>query len=85
MIIRLRVREIAESKGMNMQALADKSQIAYSTIVDWWYDRARRIDKATLNRLCEALEVSPGELIVREEGDEKNETPGLMVPAYATA
>lgn len=83
MVIRVRVREVAESQGLNMQALSDKSQIAYSTIVDWWYDRVRRIDKATLNRLCEALGVGPGELIVREEGEEKNEAPGLGVLAAA--
>ncbi len=85
-MIKLRVREIAEGKGMTMQALSDKSGIAYSTIIDWWYDRARRIDKNTLNALCAALGVEPGELIVREvEATEKNGTPagfgGSLVPA----
>lgn len=76
MVIKLRVREVAEAKGLNIQDLANKSQIAYSTVLDFWHDRTRRIDKSTLNRLCEALEVGPGELIVRVEGDEKNVTPG---------
>jgi putative transcriptional regulator len=82
MRIELRVRDVAEGKGMNIQDLANKSGIAYSTVLDFWHDRIRRVDKDTLNRLCEALEVTPGELIVRVEGEEKNETPGL---AFAVA
>jgi DNA-binding Xre family transcriptional regulator len=79
MIIKLRVREVAEAQGLNIQELSDKSKIAYSTVLDFWHDRVRRIDKDTLNRLCEALGVGPGVLIVREEGDEKNEAPGLAL------
>lgn len=77
-MIKLRVREVAESKGMTMQALSDKSGIAYSTVVDLWYDRTRRIDKKTLGSLCAALEVEPGDLIVREqEQTQKNRTARL--------
>ena len=81
-MIKFRVREIAEGKGRNIQALADKSEIAYSTILDLWHDRVRRIDKLTLNRLCVALEVSPGDLIVREPDIR---TPGLAATTLQAA
>lgn len=79
-MIKLRVREIAENKGLNIQSLANRSEIAYSTVLDLWYDRVRRIDKTTLNRLCSALDVEPGDLIVREVENtgEKQLTPVLV-------
>lgn len=80
-MIKFWVKELAEQKGMNIQALADKSGIAYSTILDLWHDRVRRIDKVTLNRLCAALEVQPGDLITREPDIRK---PGPLTAASAT-
>jgi putative transcriptional regulator len=81
-MIKFRVREIAEKQGLNIQRLASKSGIAYSTILDLWHDRVRRIDKATLNRLCEALNVTPGDLIIRDPDD--IELPELIgEPAFA--
>lgn len=76
-MIRLRVKEVAEGQGLNIQALAVKSGIAYSTILDLWHDRARRIDKNTLSRLCEALGVGAGDLVVYEESGEKDLEPAL--------
>ena len=65
-MVRLRVREIAEAQDLNMNRLALKSGISYSTIVDLWYDRTRRLDKETLSKLCQALGVTPGDLLVWE-------------------
>lgn len=69
-MIILKVREIAEGKGMDMQRLATESGISQSTIVNLWHNCARRIDRRTLDRLCLALQVDPGDLLVREETTE---------------
>lgn len=76
-MIKLRVKEIAEAQGLNIQALSDKTGISYSTILDFWHDRVRRIDKSTLMRLCIALGVQPGDVIVRENGEDI-QTPELV-------
>ena len=76
-MVRLRVKEIAEAQGLNMHSLATKTGISYSTIVDVWHDRTRRIDKETLSRLCQALGVTPGELLIFEEEEDE------MSPALA--
>jgi len=81
-VVRFQVKEIAESQGLNMQKLADKSGISYSTIVDLWYDRTRRIDKETLARLCEALGVSTGELLVWEQEQPINKRMPALVAVY---
>jgi len=64
-----------------MQKLSDKSGISYSTIVDLWYDRTRRIDKETLARLCEALGVSTGDLLVWEQEQSVNKYRPALIAA----
>ncbi len=76
-----RVKEIAEAQGLNMQKLSAKSGISYSTVVDLWYDRTRRIDKDTLARLCEALGVSTGELLVWEQEQPANKYSPTLIAA----
>lgn len=74
-MVRLRVREIAESQGLNIQDLANKSGVAYSTVLDLWHDRVQQINKRTLGRISKALGVKPGELL--DEDDQKNLEPLL--------
>ena len=61
-MVTLRVRELAEAQGMNIQALANRSGIAYSSALDLWYDRVQRIDKKTIAKVATALGVRPGAL-----------------------
>lgn len=82
MAIRLRVREAAERQGLNPTQLAERSGIAYSTVMDWWHDRTLRIDRSTLDRFCEALRVEPGELVTRTIGDvSEDHTEALVLVA----
>jgi DNA-binding Xre family transcriptional regulator len=80
-VVKLRVREIAEAQGLNAHALSVKAGISYSTITDVWYDRVRRIDKKTIDRLCRALNVTPGELFGWDPTKEEE----IVVPALAAA
>jgi len=63
-MLKLRIAEIMESKGMTTQALKDRAGIAYGTALDLKKGAARRIDLATMDRVCNALGVLPGELFV---------------------
>ncbi len=65
-MIRFRVRELAEGKGWNIAALAEQTGLAYSSALDLWHDRAQRIDKKTIEKLCIVFQVQPGELVVWE-------------------
>jgi putative transcriptional regulator len=77
-LIRLRVRDIAEEQGLRVQDLATKTGISYSTIIDLWYDRTRRIDKRTLDRLCRTLGVTPGDLFTYDPSEEEIGEPDLV-------
>ena len=75
MAIRWRVRRLAEAKGMNISQLAAKCEgMAYSSAIDYWHGRARRIDLKTLEKLCEALECQPCEIF--------EYLPGVVIDEY---
>lgn len=68
-MVTLRVRELAEAQGMNIQELANRSGIAYSSALDLWYDRVQRIDKKTIAKVSTALGVRPGALFGELESE----------------
>ncbi len=61
-VIRLKVREIAESQNLNMSQLSRKADIQYNTIRDIWSRPERDISLSTLEKLSIALNVSISEL-----------------------
>ncbi len=80
-MIRLRVQELAKERGiMTITALAEEASLAYDTARDLWHGRMQRIDRDVLSRVCAALNVQPGDLLVWEpNGDEKIVVPSLAV------
>jgi len=66
-MIRLRVKEIAESKKISMGKLSRTSDVSYNTIKRIYDDPYYSITTATLEKIARALSVSTHELIVDEE------------------
>jgi DNA-binding Xre family transcriptional regulator len=71
---RLRVKELAEAKGMNISQLllqanrlSPRSSLSYPTVHALWHNKTKRPDLDTLTVVARALEVEPGELIIAEE------------------
>lgn len=73
MTISLRVREVAEKRGMNIRQLANAAGISYDTALDVWHGRQRRIDLPMLAGLCKALQCTPGDLLEYLELKDKDE------------
>lgn len=65
--VRLRVKEVAEQKGMSRTRLHHKSEVAYTTIRAIFKDPHTEVTLTTLARLAEALGVPTAELIEDEE------------------
>jgi len=68
-MIKLRVKEIAEEKGISMRKLASSANIAYNTLRTIYRDPYRQVTTTTLERLAHALNVPVIELL--EEVTEK--------------
>jgi transcriptional regulator with XRE-family HTH domain len=66
-MLRLRVREIAESKGYNMSSLSRASDVSFNTIKRLWKDPYRETSTVTLQRIAKALGVPTSALLEDEE------------------
>ena len=72
----LRVREIAEQKGLNITTLSRRAELAYTTAHALWHNRAEQFQRKTLDRVATALGVTVSELFggyPGETGEENQE------------
>ena len=69
MAVRLKVKEIAEQKGLNISTLSRKSDAGLSTVRRLWHDPHRHVDLFVLERIAKALEV-PVTALIEDVPDE---------------
>ncbi len=62
-MIRLRVKEVAEGKGMSMGKLSRTTGLAYNTIRNVYRYPTREVTTTTLTKIARALNVPVTELI----------------------
>ena len=62
-MIRLKVQEVAEAKGISMRKLASTADIAYNTLRTIYRNPYRQVTSITLDKLARALKVDASELI----------------------
>lgn len=62
-MVRLKVREIAETKGISMSRLSRLADVHYKTIQHIWRDPYSGINTKTLEKIAKALDVATSELI----------------------
>jgi len=60
---RLRIREVAESKGYNQSSLSRASDISFTTIRKIWHNPYYEINVVTLHKIARVLGVPTSELI----------------------
>lgn len=72
-MIRLRIKEVAESKGYNQSSLARAANLGFSTVQRLFRDPYHGVSTHTLDRIAKALDVDPRDLIelVPDEPPEK--------------
>jgi len=64
-VMKLMIKAVAQAKGFrNAKDLGDKAKIPNVSMYRLWNGTATRVDLATLEKLCEVLEVQPGMLIM---------------------
>ncbi len=61
-MIRLKIREIAESKKINMSKLSRMSDVNYNTIRGIWDNPNRDVAVTTLEKIAKALHVNVSDL-----------------------
>lgn len=62
-MLRLKVKEIAEQKGINMTKLSQRSEVSFNTVKSIFKNPYRSVTTDTLERLAKVLGVSPLDLL----------------------
>ena len=62
-MVRLKVREIAEAKKINMSKLSRMADLNYNTVRAIWDDATKDVTVSTLEKIAKALIVESAELI----------------------
>jgi transcriptional regulator with XRE-family HTH domain len=62
-MVRLRVKEIAESKGFNMSSLSRSANISFNTVKRIYRDPYRETSTVVLEKIARALGVPTGALL----------------------
>lgn len=65
-MIRLNLDFILEKKQRSQKWLAEKAGISKTTVNDIYNNNSRRIDIVTLEKICEALDCEPGDIMKME-------------------
>jgi DNA-binding Xre family transcriptional regulator len=72
---KLRVKELAEERGLNMTKLSNKSDISFNTMKAIFRDPYKPITTIHLEKLAKALEVPIPDLFTIEEDTPESPTP----------
>jgi putative transcriptional regulator len=72
MAVSLRIGELARQQGLTIKALAERAGVAYNTAHTLYTGRATRIDLDTLDRICAALQVAPGDVFIRHAAPDRS-------------
>lgn len=70
-MLRLRVKEVAENKGISMSRLSRLSDVSFNTVKNIWKHPEAGINVHTLHRIAKALDVPIADLL--EEIPDNNE------------
>ena len=62
-MIEIRLREIAESKKLNMSQLQMGANVSMGSVRRFWSGKVKMIDVDVLNRLCLFLDVTPSDIL----------------------
>ena len=62
-MFRLKIKEVAESKGYNMSTLSREVDVPFNTVRRAWKNPHYEIKLATLNRIAKTLGVKTADLI----------------------
>ena len=69
---RLKIKEVAEAKGVNMSQLSRRADLAYRTISLLWHNPEHDASMSTLTKIARVLGVSIHDLISDEENEESS-------------
>ncbi len=68
-MVRLRIKELAEKRGLNRNQLQLQSGVTLPLLTRYWNNTTTETRLDALERIAKALNVRVGDLFVSDEGD----------------
>lgn len=68
-MIRVTVRELLRGRKLSIKELAHVAGVRYQTIYNFVNGKTQGVDWNTLDAVCKALQVQPGEVLERHEAN----------------
>lgn len=65
--VKIRIKELIESKGLSIYELAEKADLTEACIRNWYTKRNYTPSLEAIEKICSALEITEAELVRREE------------------
>ena len=72
MSIEIRINELLEARGKTAYWLAKEAGINHTTLSQIRHNQNKAINLDYLDRICEALEFAPGDVLVRADEKKKS-------------
>jgi putative transcriptional regulator len=57
-----RLSRLVGERRVTIKEVAERSGLSYKVVLDLYHDRSKRLDVATLEKLCDYFGVGPGEI-----------------------
>lgn len=73
-MIKLRLKNLLEERGQSLYWLSAQSGVRYATIWKMGRGEVGRLNLNVLDRICEALDCQPGDLLVKEKKTKSRKT-----------
>ncbi len=70
-MIKFRLNELLEERGQTVYWLWKQTGVRWATVWQFGKGEVSRLNMDVLDRICEALECQPGDLLVRTETPKK--------------
>lgn len=64
-MIEIKLKEIAESKGLNMSQVQRQTGLTMGLVRRYWHNQTKEIKLSSIESLCKLLNCEPGDLIKR--------------------
>ncbi|OLD63440.1 MAG: hypothetical protein AUF65_02250 [Chloroflexi bacterium 13_1_20CM_50_12] len=71
-MVRLIIKDLAKAKGLNQSQLQLKAGVTAQLLNRYWNNHTSSVALEQLDKIARALDVLPGDLIVRDGGKEES-------------
>jgi putative transcriptional regulator len=71
-VVNTRLKEILDERGFSIRSFASDSDLKFETVRKLYNNTARQYQKETIGKVCEALDIDIGDLLILVDEDKED-------------